>query len=56
MSLPAPPPSLYLVDASIYVFRAWHSLPDPFQDAQGGPTNAGHGRAQIGRASCRDRV
>ncbi|HCR35275.1 MAG TPA: exodeoxyribonuclease IX, partial [Stenotrophomonas sp.] len=27
------PPPLYLVDASIYVFRAWHSLPDEFQDS-----------------------
>ncbi|HDS1511202.1 exodeoxyribonuclease IX [Stenotrophomonas maltophilia] len=47
MSLPAPPPSLYLVDASIYVFRAWHSLPDQFQDAQGWPTNAVHGFARF---------
>ena len=42
---PAPP--LYLVDASIYVFRAWHSLPDQFQDAQGWPTNAVHGFARF---------
>ncbi|KAA3598142.1 exodeoxyribonuclease IX [Stenotrophomonas maltophilia] len=47
MTLPAPPPSLYLVDASIYVFRAWHSLPDQFQDAQGWPTNAVHGFARF---------
>ncbi|HZV23881.1 MAG TPA: exodeoxyribonuclease IX, partial [Luteimonas sp.] len=30
---PQPPvdavrPTLYLVDASLYVFRAWHSMPD----------------------------
>lgn len=36
-------PTLYLVDASLYVFRAWHSMPDEFHDAQGWPTNAVHG-------------
>jgi 5'-3' exonuclease len=41
------PPPLYLVDASIYVFRAWHSLPDEFQDSQGWPTNAVHGFARF---------
>ena len=40
-------PPLYLVDASIYIFRAWHSLPDQFQDAQGWPTNAVHGFARF---------
>lgn len=43
---PLPPP-LYLVDASVYVFRAWHSMPDQFQDAQGWPTNAVHGFARF---------
>ena len=43
---PVPPP-LYLVDASLYVFRAWHSVPDQFQDAQGWPTNAVHGFARF---------
>ena len=38
---------LYLVDASLYVFRAWHSMPDSFQDAQGWPTNAVHGFARF---------
>jgi len=38
---------LYLIDASIYVFRAWHSMPDQFQDAQGWPTNAVHGFARF---------
>ncbi|MFC6840028.1 5'-3' exonuclease [Xanthomonas theicola] len=38
---------LYLVDASLYVFRAWHSVPDEFQDAQGWPTNAVHGFARF---------
>lgn len=36
-------PTLYLVDASIYVFRAWHSMPDHFSDTDGWPTNAVHG-------------
>lgn len=38
---------LYLVDASLYVFRAWHSMPDEFQDADGWPTNAVHGFARF---------
>jgi len=42
-----PRPPLYLVDASIYIFRAWHSLPDQFQDSQGWPTNAVHGFARF---------
>ncbi|HEY4530761.1 MAG TPA: 5'-3' exonuclease H3TH domain-containing protein [Luteimonas sp.] len=48
MSLPAPAPPLYLVDASLYVFRAWHSMPpDGFRDADGWPTNAVHGFARF---------
>ena len=43
----APAPTLYLVDASLYVFRAWHSMPDEFQDAEGWPTNAVHGFARF---------
>ena len=31
---------VYLVDSSMYVFRAWHSLPDDFQDVDGNPVNA----------------
>ncbi|MEA5667244.1 5'-3' exonuclease H3TH domain-containing protein [Stenotrophomonas sp. MH1] len=38
---------LYLVDASLYVFRAWHSMPDEFQDSQGWPVNAVHGFARF---------
>lgn len=46
MIRPAPP--LYLVDASLYVFRAWHSMPpDGFHDAEGWPTNAVHGFARF---------
>lgn len=36
-------PPVYLVDASIYLFRAWHSMPDAFLNAQGQPTNAVYG-------------
>ncbi|MCI4567868.1 5'-3' exonuclease H3TH domain-containing protein [Lysobacter sp. CFH 32150] len=40
-------PTLYLVDASMYVFRAWHSMPNEFHDADGWPTNAVHGFARF---------
>ncbi|PIQ37243.1 MAG: exodeoxyribonuclease IX [Lysobacterales bacterium CG17_big_fil_post_rev_8_21_14_2_50_64_11] len=40
-------PSAWLIDASIYVFRAWHSLPDEFSDADGHPVNAVHGFARF---------
>ncbi|AIF49155.1 5'-3' exonuclease [Dyella japonica] len=36
-------PAVHLVDGSLYVFRAWHSMPDEFQDADGHPVNAVHG-------------
>ncbi|MCD9028934.1 exodeoxyribonuclease IX [Luteimonas sp. BDR2-5] len=42
-----PEAPLVLVDASLYVFRAWHSLPDEFQDRDGWPTNAVHGFARF---------
>lgn len=46
--VPRPTASLYLVDASLYVFRAWHSMPsDQFHDADGWPTNAVHGFARF---------
>lgn len=32
-----------LVDASLYVFRAWHAFPDRFHAADGTPMNAVHG-------------
>lgn len=47
MDASAPKPPLYLVDASLYVFRAWHSMPDQFHDADGWPTNAVHGFARF---------
>jgi 5'-3' exonuclease len=40
---PAMPQTVYLVDASMYVFRAWHSMPDEFRDADDHPVNAVHG-------------
>ena len=39
--------TLVLVDASMYVFRAWHSMPDEFHDADGWPTDAVHGFARF---------
>ncbi len=36
-------PEVFLVDASMYVFRAWHSLPDEFHDVEDWPVNAVHG-------------
>jgi 5'-3' exonuclease len=34
---------VYLVDASVYLFRAWFSMPDEFVNAAGQPTNAVYG-------------
>lgn len=39
--------TLYLIDASMYVFRAWHSMPDAFFDTDGNPVNAVHGFARF---------
>jgi DNA polymerase-1 len=36
-------PTAHLVDGSLYVFRAWHSMPNEFFDADGHPINAVHG-------------
>ena len=37
-------PTLHLIDSSLYVFRAWHSLPSSsFTDRDGAPVNAVHG-------------
>ena len=35
--------TVWLVDASMYVFRAWHSMPDEFRDVDGQSVNAVHG-------------
>ncbi|WHZ18478.1 MAG: DNA polymerase I [Rhodanobacteraceae bacterium] len=42
-----PASTLYLIDASMYVFRAWHSMPDAFFDVDGNPVNAVHGFARF---------
>lgn len=39
------PVSLYLIDASPYVFRAFYSLPDSITDTHGSPVNAVYGFA-----------
>lgn len=36
-------PALHLIDASIYVFRAWHAVPAQFHDREGAPVNAVYG-------------
>ena len=33
----------YLIDASVYVFRAYYSMPDDMVDADGNPVNALYG-------------
>ncbi|HZD54345.1 MAG TPA: 5'-3' exonuclease H3TH domain-containing protein [Woeseiaceae bacterium] len=33
----------YLIDASVYVFRAWHSMPPDLVDGDGNPVNALYG-------------
>lgn len=43
MNAPATRSTLYLVDASLYVFRAWHSMPDEWHDDDGWPLNAVQG-------------
>lgn len=45
--VPTSVPTLYLIDASMYVFRAWHSMPDVFFDVDGQPVNAVHGFARF---------
>ena len=36
-------PVAYLVDSSIYVFRAWYTLPDSLRNSNGEPVNAVYG-------------
>jgi len=40
-------PAVHLIDASIYIFRAWYSMPEDFADPQGRPTNAVYGFARF---------
>jgi DNA polymerase I len=39
--------ALYLIDASIFVFRAYHSVPIALTDTDGNPVNALHGFARF---------
>jgi len=41
------PPVLYLVDASVFIFRAYYSVPLEFTDRDGNPVNAVHGFARF---------
>lgn len=41
------PPRLHLVDGSLYVFRAWHSMPPDFLDSDGNPVHAVRGFVQF---------
>ncbi|GAB4194207.1 MAG: 5'-3' exonuclease H3TH domain-containing protein [Wenzhouxiangellaceae bacterium] len=36
-------PTVYLIDASVQIFRAWFSIPPDFTDPDGRPTNAVYG-------------
>ncbi len=38
---------VYLIDASVYVFRAWYSLPPELTDPEGRPTHALYGFARF---------
>lgn len=41
------PPVLYLVDASVFIFRAYYSVPVDITDPDGNPVNAVHGFARF---------
>ena len=41
------PPVLYLVDASVFIFRAYYSVPIDVTDRDGNPVNAVHGFARF---------
>ena len=42
-----PGDGIVFIDASLYVFRAWHSMPPDFTDSEGWPANAVHGFARF---------
>jgi DNA polymerase I len=42
-----PGDGVLFVDASLYVFRAWHAMPPDFTDVDGWPVNAVHGFARF---------
>ena len=41
------PRVVYLIDASVYVFRAWYSMPPDLRDPEGNPTQALYGFARF---------
>ncbi len=43
MDKPAVQPTAYLIDASIYIFRAWFSVPDSMRGENGQAVNAAYG-------------
>lgn len=43
MAGPGKEPAIYLIDASIYIFRSWFSLPDTLTASDGSPVNAVYG-------------
>ncbi len=47
MQPPSDRPQVYLVDASVYVFRAWFSIPDSMTTGAGEPCNAAYGFANF---------
>jgi len=38
---------VYLIDASVYIFRAWYGQPAELRDAEGNPTHALYGFARF---------
>lgn len=40
-------PRAYLIDSSIYIFRAWHVFDDDITDAEGNPANAVYGFSEF---------
>lgn len=51
------PQTLYLIDASIYIFRAYYSVPVEMSDAEGNPVNALQGFADfLGRFLAKTRA
>lgn len=55
MAKTKPVTPLYLVDASIYIFRAWFSLPESIRNNRGEPANAVYGYAGFLSALLSDR-
>ncbi|MDH5516465.1 MAG: flap endonuclease [Gammaproteobacteria bacterium] len=44
---PKPKPRAYLIDSSIYIFRAWHVFDDDISDSDGNPANAVYGFSEF---------